>query len=156
VDSISVDVLIELLSTKRRDNNLSKNFIIAFREFVKLNPSTTEQISESLYFKWILNRISKVSKYRHARQGNLESILLTCMEDLKLFHDIEKKGIQTPIRIFYEAPYGMEIDGYHRLCIAKELKMPEIRYELSAIHACESPITRQQLDSYVASLHEGA
>ena len=145
--SISIKVLIELLSNHRRDNNLSSNFIKAFTSFLKALPSSDAEIYASEYFLWVKNKNKIHKNYRGTSSD--ESILKMCKKDKDLFLDIRKNGLQDPIRIFREPPYGFEIDGYHRLCIMDTLGYSEISYILNSKNPVEVQITEKELEKFI-------
>lgn len=119
---IFTHTLIDLLK-QRNDNRNAIEFFDVFIKFVKaiyngsLHPFDTE------YYAYILKRCRTVGQYCTVK---CNSTMIPDAQKLVLKHaafcdEIKQDGIKKPLEILYEQSYGLEIDGYHRLVIAKVL-----------------------------------
>tara|TARA_B100001245_G_C22512298_1_gene258771 strand:+ start:92 stop:535 length:444 start_codon:yes stop_codon:yes gene_type:complete len=122
---IEVERVIEMLKA-RNDYNISSDFLFAFENFISSG-------DDSQYSHWIERAISGFyetrgdrSSYRGAKDA--EGIKKVCKEDRKLFLNIKKNGMKVPISVFKDK-YGLDIDGRHRLVIAKALGHDFIKCE---------------------------
>jgi hypothetical protein len=114
---IEIKKIIDMLRA-RNDDNMSTDFLSAFENFIISGDNTQ-------YCEWMRKAISGFYKIRNAKpyrgaSKNIEDLKSLCEKDYKLFLDIKKNGIKVPISVFKDK-YGTEIDGYHRLIIAKVL-----------------------------------
>lgn len=128
-ENINIMLLIEKL--RKRYHSKCKNcdgeaFIIAFTDFIRKIECEKLNFLDNLYKNWIKCRIKCFGYYGITTKESIEKRLIN---DIELYKDIKCNGLKHPI-LLYLLNGNIEINGYHRLIIWKELGNIIIKYRL--------------------------